>query len=51
MICILLEPRIQIAGQVCIIARSPMKGPIDKQGTLPEAEEGKLDNDKHMYTI
>lgn len=25
--------------------------PTDKQGILSEAEEGKLDNDRHMYTI
>lgn len=31
--------------------QSPMKKvPIDKQGILSEAEEGKLDNDRHMYT-
>lgn len=51
MICILLKSRIQIAGQVCIIVWSLMKVPFDKQRTLSEAEEGKLDNDKHMYTI
>lgn len=28
-----------------------MKDSTDKQGTLLGAEEGKLDDDKHMYTI
>lgn len=32
--------------------QSPVKkDPTDKQGILSEAEEGKLDNDRHMYTI
>lgn len=32
--------------------QSPVKkDPIVKQGILAEAGEGKLDNDRHMYTI
>lgn len=32
-------------------AKPSAKDPVDKQGILQEAGEGKLDEDMHVYTV